>query len=345
MPADPKRSRWRGRSVAAAMLVVFAVALPLGWGRLARTPPPSPSPPSTLRIGIPGGVAAASVVVAERRDLFAAHHLVVTTRVYPDGRAALAGLLAGEVDAAIAGDLPIARLSLDHPGLAVLAELGRSKEDRWLVAAKGAGIATSADLRGKRVGTQRHSGSHYVLTRVLESRGLAESDIVMVDLPVDGMAKALERGDVDAFTTEHPFPGPASLHYGMDVVELHDPAAYVLTYDLVEMKELGERIEAATDLMRALADADAVLHAEPDATIDLVALGLGLPREKVAIGASSFVPELRLDAALARTMDGEVRWFLGQTPERKRNEPRAPKADLIDGRPLLGARADLVHLE
>jgi NitT/TauT family transport system substrate-binding protein len=344
MAVDPKRSPWRGRAVAGATLVLGAVALALGGWRLARTPPASPWRAS-LRIGIPDGVAAASIVVAERRGLFAAHHLDVATRVYPDGRAALAGLVAGEVDASIAGDLPIARMSLDHSDLAVLAVLGRSKEDRWLVAAPGRGIATSADLKGKRVGTQRHSGSHYVLARVLESRGLAESDVVLVDLPVDGMAKALARGEVDAFTTEHPFSGPASLHYGMDVVELHDSAAYALTYDLVEMKELGQRKEAATDLMRALADADAILHAEPDATVDLVAEGLGLPREKVAIGASSFVPELRLDAALARTMGAEVRWFIDQTPEQKRKEPRDPKADLIDGRPLLGARADLVHLK
>jgi ABC-type nitrate/sulfonate/bicarbonate transport system substrate-binding protein len=162
----------------------------------------------------------------------------------------------------------------------------------------------------------------------------------LVDLPVDGMATALARGEVDAFTTEHPFAGPASLHYGMEVVELHDPEAYELTYDLVCMKNLAERTEAF-DLMRALADADAFVRAQPDATLDIVATRLGLPREKIAVAAQAFLQDLGLDPKLARLLDGEARWFIAQG----RGSAREPRRDLVDARPLLAARPALVRAE
>jgi ABC-type nitrate/sulfonate/bicarbonate transport system substrate-binding protein len=162
------------------------------------------------------------------------------------------------------GDLPVARASLDYPGLAVLAVIGRSPEDRWVLARPGSGIATSADLRGHKIATQRGSGSHYVLGRVLSSRGMTEKDVTLYDLGPDEVGEVFARGDIDAFTTERPFSGPASVHYGLEVIELHDPEAYALTYDLVAMKSLRLRVETATALLRALAEAGASPRLDAD---------------------------------------------------------------------------------
>jgi ABC-type nitrate/sulfonate/bicarbonate transport system substrate-binding protein len=336
-----RRASTTWRAVAVATVLLGALALGLSWRRLGRAPPAAPpSPPTLVRIGVSEGFVAASVLVAEARGAFAANHLEAAVHVYPDGRAALAGLLRGEVEAALTGDLPIARASLDRPDLVVLAVVGRSKEDRWLVARPGAGIATSADLAGKRIGTQKRSGSHYVLGRVLEHRGIAPTDVAVVDLPVEGMAKALAGGDIDAFTTEHPFPGPAALHYGTEVVELHDPEAYELTYDLVSMQKLAGRTEA-TDLLRALADADAFVRAQPEAAVDVVATRLGVVREKIAVAAQAFLPDFGLDPRLARALDGEARWFIAQGW----GPAREPRGDLVDARSLLAARPALVRTE
>jgi ABC-type nitrate/sulfonate/bicarbonate transport system substrate-binding protein len=147
--------------MAVATMLLGVLAMGLGWRRRARVPRIAPpAPPTLLRIGVAEGFVAASVLVAEAQGAFSAHHVEAAVHVYPDGRAALAGLLGGEVEAAITGDLPIARASLDRADLVVLAVLGRSKEDRWLVARPGAGVATSADLAGKRIGTKKRSGSN-----------------------------------------------------------------------------------------------------------------------------------------------------------------------------------------
>jgi NitT/TauT family transport system substrate-binding protein len=338
---DAKRGRWTRPAIGALALGLVAAILWLGWSRHGEKPVPPAPAITSVRLGVPDGIVAAPVLIARARGFFAAQHVDVTVRPYQNGRVALHAMLTGQVDVAIAGDIPIARAATERQDLAVLAEIGRSKEDRWLVAKPGAGIATSADLKGKRIGTQKKTGSHFVLDRVLAQRGLAEGDVTVIDVKVEDMAKALERGELDAFTTEHPFPEPAAQHYDTDVVELHDPEAYVLTYDLVALKDFSNRTDAAANLLRALAEADTVLHAEPGAAVDVVATEFGRPREKVAVGERSFVPGLVLDTALFRAVDAEGKWFIAQGVGTAKEPPK----DLFDPRALLAARPALVRFD
>lgn len=64
---------------------------------------------------------------------------------------------------------------------------------------KGSGIKDLKDLKGKRVGFVRATTSHYFLIRMLESVGLAWSDIAPVAMGVSDGAAAFSRGSLDAW--------------------------------------------------------------------------------------------------------------------------------------------------
>ena len=68
-----------------------------------------------------------------------------------------------------------------------------------LVTTKDSGIATVADLRGKRVAVTRGTDPHIFLVRALLDAGLSEKDITPVLLQHADGKTALIRGDVDAW--------------------------------------------------------------------------------------------------------------------------------------------------
>jgi NitT/TauT family transport system substrate-binding protein len=70
-----------------------------------------------------------------------------------------------------------------------------------VIAKAGSGIATAADLRGKKIGIPGKYGSSWIMLQaLLQSAGLTPDDVDIVLFPDFGQATALQQGAVDAAT-------------------------------------------------------------------------------------------------------------------------------------------------
>jgi NitT/TauT family transport system substrate-binding protein len=70
-----------------------------------------------------------------------------------------------------------------------------------VIAKAGSGIATAADLRGKKIGIPGKYGSSWIMLQaLLKSAGLTTGDVTIVLYPDYGQATALQQGVVDAAT-------------------------------------------------------------------------------------------------------------------------------------------------
>ena len=70
-----------------------------------------------------------------------------------------------------------------------------------VLAKTGSGIASAADLRGKRIGIPGRYGSSWIMLQaLLESGGLTTDDVTIVEFPDYAQAAALQQGQVDAAT-------------------------------------------------------------------------------------------------------------------------------------------------
>jgi sulfonate transport system substrate-binding protein len=83
-----------------------------------------------------------------------------------------------------------------------------------LVTTKNSGIATVADLKGKRVAVTRGTDPHIFLVRALLGAGLSEKDIMPVLLQHPDGKTALIRGDVDAWAGLDPMMAQAEIEDG-----------------------------------------------------------------------------------------------------------------------------------
>lgn len=71
------------------------------------------------------------------------------------------------------------------------------------------GIGSIKDLKGKKIGVEVGYVSHLMLLNALESAGLAESDVELVNVPTNETPQVLASGDVDAIVAWQPSSGQA----------------------------------------------------------------------------------------------------------------------------------------
>jgi taurine transport system substrate-binding protein len=107
------------------------------------------------------------------------------------------------VDIAAIGSSPVARglsapLNIPYQVIWVLDVAG---DNEALVARKDAGIASIADLKGKKVATPFASTAHYSLLAALAKNNVPESSVTLLDLQPPDIQAAWTRGDIDAAYT------------------------------------------------------------------------------------------------------------------------------------------------
>lgn len=155
-------------------------------------------------LGYPSGVI--SAVMRHDRILqsaLATARLPLKTHPFQRG-ADMVGLL-GErrLEAGLLGDVP----TLLSAAVGQVWIVGLVKQTSTAIVAKGA--AQVSNLAGKRIGYVEVSSAHHTLLQGLASAGLNENHVTMVQLRIDDMPDALERGDIDAFAAWEPAPSVA----------------------------------------------------------------------------------------------------------------------------------------
>lgn len=139
----------------------------------------------------------------------------------PNGRAASARLVAGQVDAATGSETQATLSAVLRPQLRVILTLAECHYR--MVGRRSAGIHRIADLRGKRVAYTPATSSEYFLRVMLATAGLDLADIAPVKLEPEAMPPALVRGQADAMAMWEPHPQNAIDALGQDAIVMTDP--------------------------------------------------------------------------------------------------------------------------
>ncbi|HEY5894585.1 MAG TPA: ABC transporter substrate-binding protein [Chthoniobacterales bacterium] len=69
------------------------------------------------------------------------------------------------------------------------------------------GIESVKDLRGKKIGLEKNLVEHLLLLKALETNGMKESDVELINVATDDTPEALASGDVDAIAAWQPSSG------------------------------------------------------------------------------------------------------------------------------------------
>ncbi len=93
--------------------------------------------------------------------------------------------------------------------------------------------AAFGDLKGRKIATTLGTTLDYYLDAVLAAQGISRKEVTIVDLSAEKMPDALERGDVDAISTFHPYIVPAQKKLGDAASRFQDKDIYTATFNIV----------------------------------------------------------------------------------------------------------------
>lgn len=116
---------------------------------------------------------------------------------WPSGVEQNSAFAAGEIDFSSMGNIPTVSGVAGGYGTKILAVNYLYDNEYVLVARADSGIKSTADLKGKNIGTYVGTVTHYAVAKYLESAGLTLDDINLLNVGSEAVT-SLRNGDVDA---------------------------------------------------------------------------------------------------------------------------------------------------
>jgi ABC-type nitrate/sulfonate/bicarbonate transport system substrate-binding protein len=227
---------------------------------------------SNVRIAVPVVPHAGLIHIASARGFFSDRGLGVTLLPQSFGKAAVAELLRGQADLAVAADVPVVVEILKGAPLSIVASVANASNELAVLGRIDRGIRTPGDLRGRRVGVTLGTSGEYFLWAFLVRHRIAPQSLQLVDLPPSRLIDSLRQGLVDAIAAWQPVRHEAELAFGDLIASLHAPDAYAQNYVLVGKQDYVLRHpQELRQAVRALLDAEAFVDADPQSAKKLLA--------------------------------------------------------------------------
>ncbi len=217
---------------------------------------------SNVRIAVPVVPHAGLIHIASARGFFRDRGLGVTLLPQSYGKAALAELLQGRADLAVAADVPVVVEILKGAPLSIVASVANASNELAVLGRIDRGIHTPGDLRGCRVGVTLGTSGEYFLWAFLVRHRIAPQSLQLVDLPPSRLIESLRHDLVDAIAAWQPVRHEAEIAFGDRIVSLQAPDAYAQNYVLFGQRDyvLAHQQELR-QVVRALLDAEAFVNA------------------------------------------------------------------------------------
>lgn len=249
-------------------------------------------------------------VIAQCQGFYEKVGLNVEIVRFTSGRAAMDALIGGQTDLATTAISPAIFAAFQGQPVAILAE-NASFPGEKITARVESGIATPADLAGKKIGVQLGSDVHFFLISFLNHYGLTEDDVEIVNLTSTDMVFSLARGDIDAFASWKPQPDKAKEEMGDGAIFLEqpDPPFFESLYLIVGMQELVEKNpEAYVRFMEAMILADEYAAANPDGVKQCIADITEIDLDTAAELMDGYVFKIKLDQSLIAASENRAEW-------------------------------------
>lgn len=261
-----------------------------------------------MTIGTTASEANTLLYVAEAKGYFVDSGLDVTIKTYTSGKAAVDGMLKGDVDVATATEFAFVGNVFNGDAVRAIGVINRSVGE-YLLARPDQGINSLADLVGKRIGVPMKSRPEFALGRFLFLNGIDTARVTLVDVPVDKSVDALAKGDVDAVASWQPYIDQAQAALGGKApvwpVQNGQPSYNGL---VCTAGWTAQHPDLINKLLKAVVQAEGYNLGHPDQVKAIVEARLGRDAAYIDSVWPDYQFSVFLDQSLIVAMEDEARW-------------------------------------
>jgi NitT/TauT family transport system substrate-binding protein len=312
------------------LLAASALTLPL----------PAFAQGAPIRMTIATGVdpSFAPYYVAREGGFFQRNGLDVTVNTGPSGSAMIAFLVGNQINSAYGAEQAGVSAHLVDANVVAVAE--GTALLRW-ISVLGRNVSSMDDLKGKRVGVARGTGSETFWLSVVSKLNLNPADYTIVNVEAPEMVAALERGNIDAFAVWEPWPTRAMRAIpNTRILVTNDQIQIVRNFIYMNKGWAEANGEATQRLMRSLIQAQEFIASNAGEAAAQVARFLRQDR--------AFIAELmtKVEYKMNLTPDsvGNIQLAIDQLRGMNRLSREVTPAQVIWTAPLQQVAADRVRI-
>lgn len=187
-------------------------------------------------------------------------------------------LNAGAVDVGGLGDAPyVFALGSGAPLKVVAITEADGRFSTSILVPKDSPLKTVADLKGKRIVTNRGSVGHFLVIRALREAGLQTSDVQLINLLPSDARTALEAGSADAWSTWDPYTTIAITQNGARILRNSDNLLSNQGYLAATQKAIDTKQPQLDDFIKRMDRAYQWANSHPEQYAAAQAKVTGLP--------------------------------------------------------------------
>jgi NitT/TauT family transport system substrate-binding protein len=153
-----------------------------------------------VSLGISKSFLSIPVYIAKEKGFFSDEGIEIIIKEYGSGKLATKSMFNGEVDISTVADIPVVFNSFKRQDFCVFATFTTSYHFVSLLTRNDTGIKTGADLKGKRIGANKGTSSHFYLAVFLADNQLSASDVEIIHYKTIELPNALKNNEVDAIS-------------------------------------------------------------------------------------------------------------------------------------------------
>jgi ABC-type nitrate/sulfonate/bicarbonate transport system substrate-binding protein len=312
----------------------------LSAGAALALPLPAFAQGAPIRMTIATGVdpSFAPYYVAREGGIFQRNGLDVTVNTGPSGSAMIAFLVGNQINSAYGAEQAGVSAHLVDQNVVAVAE--GTALLRW-ISVLGRNVSSMDELKGKRVGVARGTGSETFWLSVVSRLNLNPADYTIVNVEAPEMVAALERGNIDAFAVWEPWPTRAMRAIPNTRILLSNDQIQIVRNFVYMNRGWAEANQDATGrFMRSLIEAQQFIASNPAEAAAQVARFLRQDR--------AFIAELmtKVEYKMNLTADSvaNIQLAIDQLRGMNRLSREVTPAQVIWTAPLAGVARDRVQI-
>ena len=261
-------SAWRN-CTPGTWLILFLSLLMLSAGCSRGPTLPSGGPVRRVSIGIQTSPAMTLVMVAKEKGFFKAEGADVDLKEFTAGKFALQAFLAGAIDFAVSGEVPVCLASLQGNQIRVVTQVVETTVNEVrVVALKEPGVTDPRNyfnLKKRRLATSFGGGPEFFTHTFLRHNQISTQQVEIVSQRPEDMPAALEARSVDAIAIFDPFAFIAEKRLGDKAITFADPSLYSEFYVLnARPEQVQNNPQVIEALLRALLRAANFISEKPN---------------------------------------------------------------------------------
>ena len=266
-----------------------------------------------ILIGVQVGPASTLLFIANDKGFFEEEGLNVELVEFTAGKFALQAFLAGSIDLAASGEVPVMYSSLQGNEFYVITQVvERTINEVRVIAQREEGLNNPENYfkaKKRKLATSFGGGPEFYTYNFLKKYGI--TDIELISQKPEDMPVALQSGTVDAVAIFEPFAFFAEQKLGDKAISFKDDVAYSELYVLSGNREwVKSNPEIVETILKALVKAGDFIESNPEESKQVLMKYSKLDRETIDGIWDNFVYKPALNELLPNYLNAEAQWAI-----------------------------------